>query len=468
MSFRNKMSRDCTFVSMKVLFHSVSDLCPKLFPFRALSFVFLYITAATAATFAQQVVLNTRGERIVVFPDGSWRYFEEADSTILDKQLLRKDVIVPDDGNIPVNERSARHPSTDHDVAELAVRFSRLASADAGSARQALRRAVDHKFDVEARLNQARDNRRLIEPDILDSLEEAHDNATEEVKSARRHYKWTVKMAHGAQKALSQPIARKSKSLQKLVVARNMYYGRNPHLQSYDLAATRAPSPSVPASPQTPTRTPAEREVAPPVKSPATKSTKEDKIKEPKVRALREKPMPAEEIRPVYRRAPAPCQLVDRPVQGASEFAKSIRPQLFFRHTDEELRTYFRDQELMTCYASLTTIENNTYLQLEFQIASPNARRNFGILESGSLMRLRMINGTSVDMYNTRTDLGRVDPYSGNTIFTGTYQIDKDAERTLSRTELDKIRVIWSVGYEDYDIVDLDFLINQFACLRGA
>ena len=41
---------------------------------------------------AQQIIVNTRGEKIVVYPDGSWRYYEAGDSTLVRKKLTRKDV----------------------------------------------------------------------------------------------------------------------------------------------------------------------------------------------------------------------------------------------------------------------------------------------------------------------------------------------------------------------------------------
>jgi len=83
------------------------------------------------------------------------------------------------------------------------------------------------------------------------------------------------------------------------------------------------------------------------------------------------------------------------------------------------------------------------------------------------LLRLRLIDGTNIDLYNLQGDRGRIDAYTGNTIFIGRYILQKDQQRELAKTELDKMRVVWNTGYEDYSIYALDFLIDQFKCLKS-
>ena len=95
------------------------------------------------------------------------------------------------------------------------------------------------------------------------------------------------------------------------------------------------------------------------------------------------------------------------------------------------------------------------------------AQKNFGALDEGSLLRFRLIDGTNIDLHNVQGDRGRIDPYTGNTIFIGRYLLQKEHQRTLAKTELDKMRVVWNTGYEDYSVYALDFLIDQFKCLKS-
>jgi hypothetical protein len=45
------------------------------------------------------------------------------------------------------------------------------------------------------------------------------------------------------------------------------------------------------------------------------------------------------------------------------------------------------------------------------------------------------------------------------------YAIAQDQMSFLSKSEVDKIRVFWSSGYEEYEVYQLDFFMKQLACL---
>ena len=50
--------------------------------------------------------------------------------------------------------------------------------------------------------------------------------------------------------------------------------------------------------------------------------------------------------------------------------------------------------------------------------------------------------------------------------FRGQYPISKGELKVLRRSEVDRARIVWKTGYEDYDILNVDFFINQFNCLK--
>jgi hypothetical protein len=105
------------------------------------------------------------------------------------------------------------------------------------------------------------------------------------------------------------------------------------------------------------------------------------------------------------------------------------------------------------------------YFTIVFQIGSSHSQSNFGSLETGSLLRLRLLNGKYISLSNLKTDRGRIDPYSGNTIFTGQYALGNKEIDMLTSSPLDKIRILWSTGYEDYDVYKIDFFKDQINCL---
>jgi len=77
------------------------------------------------------------------------------------------------------------------------------------------------------------------------------------------------------------------------------------------------------------------------------------------------------------------------------------------------------------------------------------------------------MNGEYISLYNLKANSGRIDPYSGYTIFAGQYALGKSELKKLSDDELDKMRVLWSTGYEDYEIYHVDLLIDQINCLEA-
>jgi len=123
----------------------------------------LILCGSSLATSGQQVILNTRSERIVVYPDGSWRYYERGDSVLMHKNMTKEDVMLPEEKEGMLFEKPSINPAEDADISALANRFADRVSTETNEARRALTKAVEDKFDAEARLNQAQDNREFTE-----------------------------------------------------------------------------------------------------------------------------------------------------------------------------------------------------------------------------------------------------------------------------------------------------------------
>ena len=169
-----------------------------------------------------------------------------------------------------------------------------------------------------------------------------------------------------------------------------------------------------------------------------------------------------------YKSKPYSCEIVEDILDDVTRQRRIVLSSVtIFTHTDDELRPYFRDKDLLKCSANLSQISGYKYLTMRFRISSSNARRNFGMLQENSLLRLKLIDGSFLNFLNIQTDRGRIDNYTGDTIFTGYYALGKSAEQALLKSEVDKVRVVWSTGYEDYEIYELNFFIDQINCLNN-
>ena len=140
-------------------------------------------------------------------------------------------------------------------------------------------------------------------------------------------------------------------------------------------------------------------------------------------------------------------------------------PILLFAHTDDFMRAAMKDKDFVTCDATATRVEGSriVYLNLTFTIQTKEAQRTFGFLDRGSLIIFRLINGKKITLATNKTDIGAVDVNKGTTTFHAQLAIPDIDE--VKQSELDVIRVSWSVGYEDYEIFDMDVLRNLFKCL---
>ncbi len=140
-------------------------------------------------------------------------------------------------------------------------------------------------------------------------------------------------------------------------------------------------------------------------------------------------------------------------------------PITLFAHTDDFMRTAMKDKDFVICTATATRIEGSriVYLNLIMTIQTKEAQRTFGFLDRGALIIFRLINGKRISLATNKTDIGVVDVEKGTTTFRAQLAISEAVE--LTQSELDVIRVSWSVGYEDYEIYDMDVLRNLFKCL---
>lgn len=158
--------------------------------------------------------------------------------------------------------------------------------------------------------------------------------------------------------------------------------------------------------------------------------------------------------------------------EGKDEYSgmwrKDVQQQLLFTHTDDRLRLYLKEKEYLRCEGFITSLGGGyRFLSLQFTFAYPNAREAYGFIEKGSVLTIHLLNGDYVKLQAGKMDRGRYDTEQELL----TYQVHYPMERTqinlLKNSEVDKIRVFWSSGYEEYEVYQLDFFMNQINCLEN-
>lgn len=166
----------------------------------------------------------------------------------------------------------------------------------------------------------------------------------------------------------------------------------------------------------------------------------------------------------------APCELA---YDGVDEFTGKRRwempKQVFFTHTSDRLKPFFKEKNHITVEGFISGASGNGgtyYLNLNIVILSEMAQREFGVLEKASILTLKLINGSNVKLFNTKTSTGTLDKVEKLVEYRAQYMINSDNLKSLRKSEVDKARIVWGTGYEDYEVYNLDFFIDQLECLE--
>lgn len=146
---------------------------------------------------------------------------------------------------------------------------------------------------------------------------------------------------------------------------------------------------------------------------------------------------------------------------------RTLAPDFLFSSTPAELRSYFSNGDLITCQSSITEMGGGkVFLLLEFTIQSANANNAYGGVARNSVLTLRTFEGDQVRLVCTIGDEGHYNDTKNVYTFRAQYPISKGELKVLSRSEIDQARVVWKTGFEDYEILNVDFFIKQLNCLK--
>lgn len=166
---------------------------------------------------------------------------------------------------------------------------------------------------------------------------------------------------------------------------------------------------------------------------------------------------------------PAPSCLVayEGKDEKTGQWRRDVKKQSLFSHTDDRLRPFLKDKEYLSCEGNFTSLGGFRFLSLQFTFAYPNAREAYGFIEKGSFLTIKLLNGDFINLQAGKMDRGSYDLETGLLTYQVHYPIDRSQMGLLKHSEVDAIRVFWSSGFEEYEVFQLDFFINQLSCLEN-
>lgn len=161
------------------------------------------------------------------------------------------------------------------------------------------------------------------------------------------------------------------------------------------------------------------------------------------------------------------------PPEKTCEFANvsaertDLKETLLFVHTDERLRPFLKGKDYLKCEAYLSEISGEVvFLTLQFTFAYPNAREAYGFIEKGSILTVELLSGEKALLRSQVMDGGRYNIAKEELTYNVHYPIDPALISTLKNSEISAFTVFWSSGYERYEAYQVDFFSHQINCLE--
>ncbi|MEM9823738.1 MAG: hypothetical protein AAF985_21820 [Bacteroidota bacterium] len=399
---------------------------------------------------AQEVTTNELGEKIVVYPDGSWKYFDELGKEEVSevdelqkesKKKKRKEKKRKKKRKKQKSNKKEFSPAEEEQARKEATQMAEWAAERESAAQRVEEDAVFNRIFLEEELKEAFESTETTTADI-DALEAKLKAAKAAEKAAKKEYKKAQKDAEIAEKMIDMKKAKRDKMLAKIEKEKRkerIEEGRK--LQETTLVSEEL-------------------------------KEEESGVSDQKVWAseMSDKQLKKYSVEEdvMFRPPTAPCNYS---YDDIDEFTGKRRRDLvkrpFFNHTSDRLKPYFRERDHINGEGFISaTSDGVKYFNLQVTILSEQAQREFGVLEKGSILSIKLLNGDAVKLFNTKTSTGTVSKINKTTTYRGQYMISGDQQKQIKKNEVDKVRIVWSTGYEDYDVYELDFFIDQFRCLE--
>lgn len=148
------------------------------------------------------------------------------------------------------------------------------------------------------------------------------------------------------------------------------------------------------------------------------------------------------------------------------DIIKVLELETIITHTDSLLKKYYKNRDYLTVNTKVASINGDDLIYFTGKILTKDAYDYYGALRKDSQIILKLKNGKIVKLNIGTGDYGDVNYEYDYTFYSIYCDIDDIQKNILLQSEVDKIRIYWSEGYEDYDCDNGKVYLNQLPCLR--
>ncbi|NJL74220.1 MAG: hypothetical protein HC892_03440 [Saprospiraceae bacterium] len=140
----------------------------------------------------------------------------------------------------------------------------------------------------------------------------------------------------------------------------------------------------------------------------------------------------------------------------------------FFFYTSPSMRPYLHSQEAISCYGFLSYFTGGYYLlNLIFVVKLANAPQLYGTIPARGELVVMFLDGKYSKLKASDEVIGRFDKVTESYIYEVQYLMSGNQVKWLEEKSVDRVRVTWSTGYEEYEVFDVDYLVDAFDCIQS-
>lgn len=144
---------------------------------------------------------------------------------------------------------------------------------------------------------------------------------------------------------------------------------------------------------------------------------------------------------------------------------RGLTPRPFFSYTPDEYRKFIKEEDFIRCEGFLSQSSNGTMaLNINFYVASREAKHKFGGIKANSAMILHPMDGKEFFLMTYQGAEPQV--VDNMTYYQCSFAINKSDLKNLKKAEIDQVKISFQKGFQTYDVFYLDFMIDQFPCFE--
>jgi hypothetical protein len=139
--------------------------------------------------------------------------------------------------------------------------------------------------------------------------------------------------------------------------------------------------------------------------------------------------------------------------------------QDFINYTSEELKEYYKKKDYVQCKVYVAKIDETKLAYFYWTLQTKEAYKYFGSIAQDSKIMVKFHDGETIELNFSKSDVGDTKYDYGYTTYRSYVILDEESIKLLKTKKIDKVRMYWSKGYQDYPVSNGNLFIDQLPCI---